>query len=134
MFDKTITVHNIIRNDNEEKLHSTVLEGVYFLKDDSVTLASPGTVKSDVVTAIIPKKLVRTNRQYIESYKFDKLKDVERDKYFTLRQGDFLSLGDVTGDVTSINEYRNQTGNAYSISAFTDYDLGGLPNFEVYAH
>lgn len=136
MFNQTITIHNFMRHENESEdtRYTTVLKGVYFLKDESMNLVSPGTVKSDIVTVIIPKKLFQSSKKFIEPYKYDKLSKEDLDKYFTLRNGDFVSLGDVTGEIESFDDYRNDVGNVYEISAVTDNDFGGMANFEVYAN
>lgn len=134
IFNKTITVHNVVSEDENTRYQSTVLSGVYYIKDESVTLSSPGSVNSDVLDVIIPKKDSLSNRTYIEKYKFDLLPENEKENHYTLCSGDFLSLGDFFEDDLSLDEYRSKTGNVYEISAVSDMDYGSLRHFEVYAH
>lgn len=134
MFNKTVTIHNQYdKVDGELGVQSTAVEGVYYIKDEAVAVRADLSDNADVVFVVIPHT-AKHGREIIDKFRFDKLTDDEKLNYFTISSGDFISFGDVAEDITSLTEYRNETGNAYEISAVGDYDVGGLKHYEVSAH
>lgn len=133
----SITIHNEYEDsDGNLILSSVLLEGCFYIKDESVNISQDVTGNADVVFVIIPYEAINgVDKTLVDSFTFDRMSDEEKTKAFKIAYGDFISFGDATGvESSSLSEYRNITGNAYEISAVADYNMGGLKHYEVSAH
>lgn len=132
LYAHTITVFNRLSEDDDASYAKSVVTPVLFVLDENTARNKLGLVNADTVTVYIPQSCTEASgKALVDSFTYDQLAD--KSGYFTFKKGDYVSLGGVSLDGLSINEFKNTYGNIYEITGLADYRFGGLPNLVLSA-
>ncbi len=136
MHSDMITIHNKYEDsDGNLVLTSTLIEGCFYIKDESVSIKADLSGNADVVYASVPEsRVMNASRKLVDKYDFENASDDEKKLLFTMASGDWLSFGDETRVEKSSPSTFDNYDNTFEISAVGYWDKGGLPHYEVSAH
>lgn len=133
MFPHKMTVFNRIQDEeNGERVQRTVLKNVLFMTQNGTGRNSYGLNDADTVTVYIPRSVNADGSKFIDPFEFEKLGDSEASGYYTFKKGDYIAFGDVVLTGTP-DEFKNETGNLYEVTAFKNYNYGRLQHIKVVA-
>lgn len=132
LFVHTITIFNLISEDDEPIYQKSTIGKVLFVKDENTARNKLGVVDADSITVYIPKSAQEASgKALVDAADFERALDKSR--LYTYRKGDFVCFGDVSLDGLSINELKNLTDNVFEITGLSDFRFGGLPNLVLSA-
>lgn len=123
LFPHTVTIFNKYERDNKVKYSRVILSGVQFVLDEVNARKTTGSSKDDKVTCYIPKD-VKANKSYVDSFTFKNDETVNVDTTYTISKEDLIGFGVIDLDDLTINDYRNNRGILYEITAMSDYQFG----------
>lgn len=123
LFPHTITIFNKYERDNRVKYSRVILSGVQFVLDEVNARKTTGSSKDDKVTCYIPRD-VKANKSYVDSFTFKNDETVNVDTTYTISKEDLIGFGVIDLDDLTINDYRNNRGSLYEITAISDYQFG----------
>lgn len=123
LFPHTITIFNKYERDNRVKYSRVVLSGVQFVLDEVNARKTTGSSRDDKVTCYIPRD-VKANKSYIDSFTFKNDETVNVDTTYTIAKEDLIGFGVIDLNGLTINDYRNDRGSLYEITAISDYQFG----------
>lgn len=123
LFPHTVTIFNKYERDNRVKYSRVILSGVQFVLDEVNARKTTGSSKDDKVTCYIPRD-VKANKSYVDSFTFKNDETVNVDTTYTISKEDLIGFGVIDLDGLTINNYRNNRGSLYEITAISDYQFG----------
>lgn len=132
LFPHTVTIFNKYERDNRVKYSRVILSGVQFVLDEINARKTTGSSKDDKVTCYIPRD-VKANKSYVDSFTFKNDETVNVDTTYTISKEDLIGFGVIDLDGLTINDYRNNRGSLYEITAISDYNFGSSLDNKVIA-
>lgn len=123
LFPHTVTIFNKYERDNKVYYSRVILSGVQFVLDEVNARKTTGSSKDDKVTCYIPRD-VKATKSYVDSFTFKNDETVNVDITYTIAKEDLIGFGVVDLDDLTINDYRNNRGSLYEITAISDYQFG----------
>lgn len=123
LFPHTVTIFNKYERDNKVYYSRVILSGVQFVLDEVNARKTTGSSKDDKVTCYIPRN-VKANKSYVDSFTFKNDETVNVDTTYTISKEDLIGFGVIDLDGLTINDYRNNRGSLYEITAISDYQFG----------
>lgn len=123
LFQHTVTIFNKYERDNKVYYSRVILSGVQFVLDEINARKTTGSSKDDKVTCYIPRD-VKANKSYVDSFTFKNDETVNVNTTYTISKEDLIGFGVIDLNGLTINDYRNNRGSLYEITAISDYQFG----------
>lgn len=128
MFTDTITLFNLLKDGYTNKIYSTVIDYV------SLQIVTTYNVdKMGAIPNVNTKVYIMNDNTLPKAYLSPNLWSVneQKDRYFTLKQGDFIAKGEVSIEDTDYQNIRNTFDNVYLIEGISYISDNILPHWEL---
>lgn len=123
MFPHTITVCNLVKDNDDTLYYTTVIEDTLFEYKSNAVVTNEGVSLANTILVVIPFDFI-SEKSFISGKKYSLLDASERGKYFTLREGDFIIKGSVEETTLSLSEITNNYEDFTKISSVDTFDYG----------
>lgn len=128
ILDDTITLFNSFKSGYSVGYSATVLKGVSLQVKLDSTSSSTGVNPSNDV-----KLYIMNDNNLSKAYLLPNLWEIneQKDRYFTLKQGDFIIKGEITTQDIDYQNMRNTLDDVYQIKGISYISDSILPHWEV---
>ena len=123
MFPHTITVCNLVKDDDDTLYYTTVIEGTLFEYKSNAVVTNEGVSLANTILVVIPFDFI-SEKSFISGKKYSLLDASERGKYFTLREEDFIIKGSVEETTLSLSDITSNYEDFTKIASVDTFDYG----------
>lgn len=130
MFPHTITVMNMIEDDDGKVYVPCVIKGVLYVKSNSVSKTLYGTDNTNKIMCTIPFSS-NQSKPFIDALDYGKLSDRDKRLYFTLRKDDIIIKGEVSDTELSSKTAHSTYNDSFTVGSVDTFDFGSLKHWQV---